>query len=259
MNLLVQVGENLHFGGFKPFFEKLGYTWVPWEERHTPAFDVFDEVKPTLFLGDYKRSDALQRCLSEYNIPSVLEQNPFEFHVGLNHDFPREKQCFRYLILVEDKQGEGIGSGFECEISCCELITPFIEKVCFPIGKFNVKVTQKFPHSLPQYIGRISNQQKLQLYRASKIGFANSIDEIANIIGCGVICLTNSDGNIREFGGVIGPFYVDSPEEFYDECHLLLNNPELYSETLLRQKMFIENNRLTYKCAFEDISEALKA
>lgn len=76
MKVLLSYHQQLpaHRLGWRRALERLGHEVIPWDRAIKPAFDVFGEVEPDVYIGSTQEIDrATTKCLLRKNIHVVLE------------------------------------------------------------------------------------------------------------------------------------------------------------------------------------------
>lgn len=196
MKILVQGIKNNHVAGFQYYAEQRKHQWVWWEESHTPAFDVFDEVKPRLYIGVGEQSIAVQRCLRETNVPSIIEIEPFNYVVRTSYEqLPNIiGEGLNCGILVNDRvyQPQEPDPKFACDIAYCGPLNPMVMQLCYPIGKYHIKIAGECRWPVAQYIGMITLAQKIKLYNSAKAVYTDDMEEAIRAIACNTLVLTHT-------------------------------------------------------------------
>jgi len=184
MKILAQAIPGNTFNGFRRAAEAIEHTWIWWEEKHTPTFDVFDEVKPdVMFLMETQPTRALQKCLKEYATPVVTGyvDKPFTFTTR-DKEFACEYLVDSHLFSEGDPH-----PAYVCEFgivcSPCKLGL----QLCENLGHINVKIMCEQPWPVVQYLGVGSLENKRDLYRSSHLVLIDSILEAMRVTACGSI------------------------------------------------------------------------
>jgi hypothetical protein len=188
MKILAQtVGNEL--SGFEAAAKHAGHEWIWWQEEHTPAFDVFDEVRPEVVFMSGDPSAALHSCLAEFKPKHVLTHpdTPFEFKLqGTNglafkpglvdlHTFHAGKPTPAYLTTL-------------CAV--CPP-NPVILGYCEDLGRC-IKIIHEEPWPVAQYLGVGSLDDKRQLYQSAGFSFVSTYMEALRAVSCGSIVISDT-------------------------------------------------------------------
>jgi len=198
MNILVQGTANTTLSGFQRAAEAEGHTWIWWEENHTPAFDVFDDVKPDMLFCMENVSRATQKCVAEFNIPFVCgdSKQPFKFSVSNQMmDFERLVDAHIYHMVDE------IDPALECDIGVVCEPCPLVLNLCRNIGEYNIKIMGDTPWSAIQYLGVGSMHDKARLYQSCRVAVVDSTLEMMRAIACGAIVVDTRDNHPQTLCG----------------------------------------------------------
>ena len=199
MKILAQAVPNNTTAGFQRAAEAAGHTWIWWEERHTAAFDVFDEIKPDImFLMEPSR--AITKCIKERPIVVVrgLYNEPFTFMVN-NQSFPCGRLVDKHIFCLGDTS-----PAYLCDIGITCQPHPIGIKLCRDIGAANIKIICNTAWGVVQYLGAGSLENKKDLYRSSSIVLVDSLLEAMRVAACGSVPIN------------VGKRFVD--QEFYERC-----------------------------------------
>ena len=190
MKILAQGIENNTIAGFERAAVANGYKWIWWEEKHTPTFDVFDEVQPDIVFV-MKRTRAIDKCLRERQLPFVEgTEHPFQFYAYANPDMEGKKRCFLECDALVDSHmfcSDVLNPEFQCDIGICCEPNPIGLQICEDIGLLNIKIMSETQWSAPQYLGIPTLEQKRDLYRSSTMVLVDSILEAARVASCGSV------------------------------------------------------------------------
>jgi len=253
MKILVQAVKGNHLHGFKSLFEAKKHQWIWWEESHTPAFDVFDELQPDLFIGYGEVSRAVIKCLKMYSYKTkvMCQIGPYTYVVK------GETLSFPFLVNTEVHHAGADDNKLACDIGCCEPPHPYLLSLCHPVGKFKIKILGDTPWPVPQYIGLANWSDLVKLYQSASLVFANDIEEIGRAMACGALCLTANEEASKLLQEHI--VFVDCKEALYDECHQLLTSRTGERVSIVQNALrYIYDNNLTYEHAFKQICSKLK-
>lgn len=222
MNIVVEASVSNPFGGFKTTAETLEHKWFWWEEHHTPAFDIFDEVKPDIFMCPGSPSKAAYKCIMEREIPYITcdRGSAFTFRRHEEYESEHDKwnasriRCFEFDFLFDSHRFyiEGEYPALKCDIaiSCDQF--PFGVSLCEKIGKYNIKVVNEKPWSVPQYLGIASLDNKRRLYNSATLVFVDTEKEACRVIACGSLPVFNSDEQLSDTLNGIMPIITDKNE-----------------------------------------------
>ena len=118
-----------------------------------------------------------------------------------------------------------------------EIIDRYLLPMCYPLGKYRIKIYGNQQWSVPQYMGFVDNDEVKNVFASSKV-CPNLSEPHAHAFGIDVNercfkllsnrCFCVSDGipalkKIFEDKGVV---FADSPKEFQELIHHYINNPE---------------------------------
>lgn len=263
MKILVHGKTGNLFGGFQPQAEKAGHQWIWWEEEHTPAFDIFEKIKPGLFIGDENQSRAVQKCLIKDNVPAIFQfDNNFSFGTDNGN-------VAHYPLLVDtvNYYPECPGSPeLICDLACCEEPHDAVLNCTFWIGYNNVKIFSPIHWPIAQYLGNADNATKLRLYRSARWVFANTAVELSRAIGAGVPCITYN----KELWESIEQhtLFSDDIHGLADFIHItkhedgpvkkdIERDDENRRSVLESQQYVIDEMKLTYEQAWKDLMELI--
>ena len=188
MKILAQTTPGCLYSGFKKCAEKSGHKWIWWDIKHTPAFQVFKDINPDMFISCYSQADNkdIDRCLRYFNPKIVMIQNGNKFDFGINGI------GLSYPILFDTNTNYGRPplSYMECDLASVGEEDAFVQNLCYPIGKYNIKVFGPQKWSVPQYMGTLSYEGKLSLFNSAKAIFSNKLEDIAIALQIGKACFS---------------------------------------------------------------------
>ena len=252
MKILVQAVPQNHLFGFKALFEAKKHKWIWWDDNHTPAFDVFEEVQPDLYIGCEpvgQISRAVSKCLGRYKPKTIFQIAPYTYEIG--------KAQLSYPVLVNTSvhQPGDADPALACDIACCEEPHPHLLSLCKGTN-LNIKILGEHRWPVPQYLGGARWDELVRLYQSAKIGYANTMEEIGRIMACRTLCITSNADAQQVFGEAVWP--VLDAFELYDDCSRLLTscNGECLSRAVAGHR-FIHDQQLTYDRAFHEVCESL--
>lgn len=283
--------------GWQNVLEKLGHTCV-WWQNNKPAFDIFSEVEPDIYIGAaYDLDRATLKCLEQRpNLKTVLKgKNWGELDDKIDTaKYPidimtaKEKEAilkikptlvFNYYApkhmttTMGGWENNGIATiglqpaadiytylphawpqkSMESDLCFCggywgykaQNIDSFIAPLCYPVGKYNVKI---FGHAIwpfPQYLGSISIDQEKTLFASTKIGL-NISEPHATALGweCNerpfkyllskTFCISDYVEGYRDIFTEDELVMVKTPQELQDAVDKFLSNAELRQEYIDR-------------------------
>lgn len=188
MKVLAQGVPGCTYAGFKRAVEVEGGTWIWWQEQHTPAFDVFDEVNPdAIFCMETSR--ALSKCILEFS-PIVIkgQPDPFTFDVGSDKtvDFQRlyDAHIFGLTEPFPAHRSHAVIAADVCQIGL---------QICYNAIEADIKVISETSWPVSQYMGRASVQQKAELYASTGAVVTDSAIEAMRAIACGAGAIVIGD------------------------------------------------------------------
>lgn len=194
MNILAHATPGNTYGGFRLAAEAQGHKWVWWEESHTPAFDVFDELKPEMvFFMDPPR--ALQKCVLEYDTMTVqgYPDQPFSFTAGTKK-IENSGLVDNHIFCPGDAH-----PAYLCEIGIVCEPNPIGLELCRFVGHHNIKIMCEEPWPLPQYLGIGTLENKRDLYRSAKVVLVSDMLEAMRVIACGALPISNNEYLSEQF------------------------------------------------------------
>lgn len=118
----------------------------------------------------------------------------------------------------------------------------YILPLCYPVGKYNVKIFGNQPWPVPQYLGNASNNVTEALFASSTI-CPNISEPHANVFGFEVnervfklaaskaFCINDPIASLNEDIFVNNELLIaDDPKHFHDLVHLFTINPQLRNQ-----------------------------
>jgi len=179
MKFLVQAVPDSPFAGFEAAAKSAGHQWVWWDEKHTAAFDVFDEVKPDIFCC-VTRSNAVKKVLREYSHVVVWRssiENPFTFYLNMT------EVEFKGLVDTHNFYPVDEVPELKCQIGMCCEPNPAALNLCnFP---YNIKIMSDKPWPVSQYLGKPTPKDKRDLYCSSDQVIVDNMLEAMRVMACG--------------------------------------------------------------------------
>lgn len=233
LKILAQGIKNSHIFGFQPLFIQMNHQWVWWEEIHTSAFTVWDKLQPNLFIGVGQPSKSTQKCLKEFNTPTIIQTSPFTYKI--------KEKIFKYDCLIdhftynEDK----IDKRLSCDIGCNTINktpNPYLINLCYPIRKYQIIILGDNRWNLPQYLGKCNIEEKVSLYRSSELIFCETEEEKARTIACGSISIKPSKIlNFNEYNEYTNTILKDK----YQNKNLKIEQKDWYINTVKTYKQIL--------------------
>jgi hypothetical protein len=208
MRILCQVArerDRAIYNGWRRVCELAGHSFE-YMEQGRAVFDSFDESNPDLFIETSLRSRAVSKCIGERKRLLVARQ-----HAPV--------PAFDCLLFG---QGEASPS-LACDVAFvgnyredkAKLLDAYIEPLC---GWANVKIFGREPWPYNDYLGPVSDETLVSIYRSAKLCVNVSSDtnrlseRVYQILGCGTACVSNqvACGNLPIAMGC-------SPKDFLSE------------------------------------------
>lgn len=246
MKILAQAHPQTLMRGFKSAAEKDGDKWIWWDINHTPAFQVFKDIQPDIFIthSDQINNIDIQKCLKQFKTNKTIIQikDKFIFNIDIyGKKFIVAKQLV-YPILFDtiNKYSTPPFEFMRCDLVSVGEEDSFIQHLCYPIGRYNIKVFGSKRWSVPQYMGDISVSGKIKFYNSARTIFSNNLEDIAIALQLGKPCYTKN--SLVE--GICN--YSDSDKELEE---MFSNN----THTIPLPNIFEEN---TYEKAWQKIKSA---
>lgn len=185
MKILACASPNNTIGGFQRAAQASGHTWVWWEERKIPAFDVFDELHPgIIFVMSEHITQALNKCIQEFQTPTIIgyTKHPFRFTVQVG-DRKSDKEFFTGLVDTDVFSPGDINPQLRCVFGVTSKPNPELLEICF--DKQSVKILHEEPWPVAQYLGVGSIYHKRDLYRSCDFAIVDDLFEIGRAYACG--------------------------------------------------------------------------
>jgi len=167
----------LDIRAFKPYCLQAGHTWIEWDESHTPAFDVFYEAKPDLYIGP-ELNRPIRKCIEKYKTPYLEVFEDFTYYNSAT------QSTYSYDFLIDNVQWyrEDKLDEFYCTLACCN-VQP-TSSIYDLINDYHVKILGTYAWPVPQYIGLCSLAQQRQLYSSAKAAYVQNKQEMCKAMGC---------------------------------------------------------------------------
>jgi len=211
MKILAQAVPGNTIAGFSRAAEAAGHSWVWWEERHTPAFDVFDEIQPDmLFYMNMTR--AMQKCVDTNGIPTLCGSldSPFQFKLNQSYNVKCD-----YLVDAHMFNMGEVHKGLACDIGITCDTNPVGLKLCqeAPCQKvWNIKILNDTAWPTTQYLGVGTLSDKRDLYRSASLVVVDTLMDVIRVIACGSIPVSvNQEVSTTLLNhGMLIPYYDDA-------------------------------------------------
>lgn len=242
MKILAQGSPNNTIAGFQRAAEAAGIQWTWWEERHTPAFDAFDEIQPDLVMM-MEPSRSLRKCLNEFGTDVVqgFVEQPFLFEVNeVNMD------CERLVDYHMFNPGDA-HPAYECSLGIVSNPNPLGLQLCDYLKDYGIKIMCEEAWPTYQYLGIPTLADKRDLYRSSQVVLVDSMLEAMRVIACGSIPIPSA-GKHKDFHDKIQYMNFVETRDFLTE---LSDNPDDGDELRISlQKLLVHR---TYDTALATI------
>ena len=210
-----------------------------WDLENKPAYDVFDEIQPDIFIGNSNvftdGRQSVVRCLAEYQdkVKIVMKEDytgdPIEVEIPFNidlqyvgcedhyradptlEDIPLAANIFDYH---EQPPNPTISSDL-CYINMdheAQQPHPYILPLCFPIGKYNIKIFDVIPWSNYCYMGGAQHHTACKAINSTKRLIVNSVtNNVSQIVWDARLCKVPMI-NLQDYEG--NPdFFIKAIEE----------------------------------------------
>jgi hypothetical protein len=173
--------------GLHNAYKACGYNSYLWSEKQKPAFDIFAEFQPTVFISNGKK-------LSRATLKCLLNHRPIKTIVSAHcEDIEYLKQNFCELFIYDislaaDTTLYHFGKenpNLKCDVAFLgkknDVIYPYMIAWCHQKGR-NVKIFGPEPWPVPNYLGNISIENECDLYRSATYSFG---ENEYKILACG--------------------------------------------------------------------------
>jgi len=203
--------------GLAMAFDKLGHETFLWQD--TPAFDIFDEINPDVFVLTTKADRAMEKCIEERpDMHTMIQVDPNMWILdGEETEFPN---------VVDDISFHHVepNPNMASDITYIGSPNPMIMSLAYPIGKFNLKIFGPHPWPIPQYLGFIGTDEHCQAYSSAKIVFVTNMTEALRAINCKAFCLTDREDIAEELD--MNCVEEGNIEDMYGMVNACLEEPE---------------------------------
>ena len=204
--------------GLAVAFEKLGHETFLWQ--NTPAFDIFDEINPDVFILTTKADRAMEKCIEarpDMHTMVQVDQNIWILD-GEEMELPN---------VVDDITFHHVDPNphMESDVVYIGSPNPMVMSLAWPVGKFNLKIFGPWTWPIPQYVGFVQTEEHCQAYSSTKIAFVTNIVEGMRAINCKAFCLTDrkevaeeleiprvEEGDLEDLYGMVS-HCLQEPEE----------------------------------------------
>jgi len=232
--------------GFATAFGKMKHETFLWQD--TPAFDIFDEVEPNVFVS-VRLDRAIEKCLAErphvHTIIRVSKQENIWVIDGEEMEFPH---------VVDDINFHRVdpNPNMAADLVYIGETHPMIMELAFPSGVLNIKIFGTQPWPIPQYLGFVGVEQHCQAYSSAKIAFVTSTTEALRAMNCKTFCLTSKD----DISNLLQIPWVEHQEDMIEKIGHFLDSPEERQEWIDMECSGMEDR--TYTRLVKKILEEFK-
>ncbi len=120
----------------------------------------------------------------------------------------------------------------------------YILPLCYPVGKYNIKIVGNQPWPVPQYMGGASNQVVEAMFASATIcpnvsephanAFGFEVNErVFKLAATKAFCISDDVASLREDIFTNNEMVIaDDPEHFHDLVHNFIINPQLRDESI---------------------------
>jgi hypothetical protein len=155
-------------------------------------------------------------------------------------------------------------------------IDKYLLPLCYPVGKFNIKIFGNQSWPVPQYMGLISHDKEIEVFRSAKIGLNISephstdfgfdlIERPFKLAACKTFCISDNVSAIRKFYNENELIISNNPEHMKELIQLFLTKPELrvsyiesaYNRTLKEHTYYHRMIDLMKHLQFNEIADKL--
>lgn len=194
MRILCELSPHRHnmVIGWKAACEAAGYEFVLWDEKQKPAFDVFDEINPDVFI---KTSPLFSRGTHR----ALLSRGKSTKTIDGTEWLPG----FDYLNLRPGQYRPNLLSEILCIGNYRTDNAHLLEEFVFPLSaKYKLKVLGNKRWPIPEYLGSAPLNMIPDLIASTKICINVSSGGIAperlfQYLGVGAIVVSNNDHGMR--------------------------------------------------------------
>jgi hypothetical protein len=209
--------------GFASILEMLGCKILWWDEKQTPAFDIFHLENPDLVVFKEPCSKALEKCIWNNKTPYMMVKNDGHMEVDsgntphINVPIPPLVDHLRLFPVIPEPK-------LFCDVAYIGSPNDSVLKLCLPIGRFNIKIAGPQHWPAVQHIGDITIEQARQLYSSAKVVYAETVKDALWATACGTAFITKNKDTLQIWNDDIN-FIVEDDEELVDRvAHFAENN-----------------------------------
>lgn len=212
------------FAGLQYDIVDAGHQWY-WWPAGKPTFDVFDEEKPDVVMTT-ELTTSMLKCLTK---DIIVVKAPFD-NPGLyvNNKF----LVFPPMVDTHAYQHTEPVNHFKCELARIGPIDDVVRRLCYPVGKYNIKVfgdDNGGGYGIAQYLGKITHQEECQVYASALLTYVDSPWDALKVVACGGCPVTTQNFGYTEFVEQLDC----SGDELSDLIHLWSTNPDSRNVTAM--------------------------
>jgi hypothetical protein len=254
IKILAQGKQHNHIAGFKPCVEIAGNKWIWWDENHTPAFDVFDEIKPDIFLGVGELSRAVEKCLKSFECQYIIQFAEYSYSIHPTQS-QLDTQILTFPILIDDitfYPGKPQNK-FKTDILCYGITSEpdiYFMALCGIEKPMNVKLIGNYRWPLIEYAGQVNQEEKIAFIQSSKLIYCQTLGEVAQALACQKLPVTGG-----RMWDILPELCFNDPIHFAQWCNAAIADEEIINHEL----SMIDNNIIqqTYTKAYSKILKHL--
>ena len=207
MKVLIHVKSNSSFHNeminWARVLQSIDCEVTMWDLDTKPAYDVFDEVQPDIFIGNSnvftEGRQSVVRCLAEFQdkLKIVMKEDyvgdPVEVEIPFKIDlqyvgclsYYRENPTMEDIPLAanifdyHDNPPDPTISSDLCYINMdreIEQPVPYILPLCFPIGRYNIKIFDTLGWSNYAYMGGVNHDTACRAINSTRRLIVNHND-----------------------------------------------------------------------------------
>lgn len=218
MKILVDGKLGLPAGGIANAAQKLNHTVDLWREEQKPAFDIFSEFEPEVFI-------CAEHSLQNRAVRKNLDMRDKLKAIVITEDSP---------VLGFDDAVYKVGSfkaQYECDAVYVGPFEPWKMDFVVPIIKagYKVKIFSSNEWPIPQCVGKIEIKEVPDVYVSAKVclHLSQKPDEgFFRIIGCNGYCIPN----YKERSFPRYHSYADRPEDMLVLVNDMIDNWNVYKK-----------------------------
>lgn len=231
MNIIIDEKIGGCAFGLSNALNSFGHKCVLWFRKDKPAFDIFDETNPDIFIGSKESLDeAVHKCLNERE---GLVAKIYDNGYGL--------LAFDDIIYRKGEYKEDLS----CDVLYIGQFSDWKLDYLYPIIEKNlrVKIFSKSYWGIPEHVGSISHDSISDAYATAKISLnleKEPTDGQYRIYGCGGLCVSNIHENIP-----LSQIVKTTPKEMQEAILSVINNEQDIEE--LKKQQEIVREKYTYR------------